>query len=112
MTTIREAMENSDSIRMFENSFLERMSHVHPATPFFIYTLIILFALFWPTAEQQMALLPIVISMVLGIFSWTIVEYVLHRFLFRAVYFYTHGSTTKNPTMPPGWSYPLVERRC
>ena len=113
---------NKGSARMFEAEWLERFSHVHPATPVVIYTPVILAsalaALFlydqpgWTVAWQ----------VVVGYAAWTLTEYWLHRLVFhlpvrgpltQRAYFYLHGVhhdwpwDTSRLVMPPGASLTL-----
>ncbi|MBN8219315.1 MAG: sterol desaturase family protein [Spirochaetes bacterium] len=119
--SIKQAMAESQTIRMFENPLLERLSHVHPATPFVIYIPVVAALLYF--AVQQVALLQLGAAFGLGMLFWTFVEYCLHRFLFhipqtnrvfKAIYFYSHGIHHDAPrdatrlVMPPGASIPLA----
>ena len=45
--SIRQAMAESETIRMFKNPLLEKLSHVHPATPFVIYIPVVAILLFF-----------------------------------------------------------------
>ena len=69
-----------ESVRMFRQDWLERLSHVHPIVPHVLYVPVVLALLWWaPT--------PIVATAGLwlgGLALWTLVEYFLHRHLFHA----------------------------
>jgi len=119
--SIREAMATSETIRMFKNPLLEKLSHVHPATPFIIYIPVVWALLYF--SLQTIPLTHVAAAFGLGMLFWTIVEYCLHRFVFhipqtnkvfKAIYFYSHGIHHDAPrdatrlVMPPGASIPLA----
>lgn len=84
---------------MFENDLLEKFSRIHPATPFVVYIPVIAVVLYRTWARD----LPLAAAAGLcfaGFFAWTLVEYLLHRFVFhwyndtpwgRRVHFLLHG---------------------
>lgn len=102
--------------RMFENELLERFSRIHPATPFVVYIPVIL-AMLYRTYARDVAL-PTAVGMVLaGIFSWTLVEYFLHRYVFhwyrdtpfgRRVHFLLHGVHHEYPNDADRLVMPLL----
>lgn len=119
--SIKQAMAESETIRMFNNPLLERLSHVHPATPFVIYIPVVGVLLYYSYLAVPLALLAAAFG--LGMLFWTFIEYCLHRFLFhipqtnkvfKAIYFYSHGIHHDAPrdatrlVMPPGASIPLA----
>lgn len=121
--SIKEAMATSETIRMFENPWLERLSHVHPATPFIIYIPVIAMLCWLTATTTTLTLTEIGFALLTGLIFWTFIEYFLHRFvfhipqsnkIFRAIYFYSHGIHHDAPrdatrlVMPPGASIPLA----
>jgi 4-hydroxysphinganine ceramide fatty acyl 2-hydroxylase len=69
-----------ESVRMFRQNWLERLSHVHPVVPHVLYIPLIVALLWWaPTNAGTSALL-----VVTGLLLWTLVEYFLHRHAFHA----------------------------
>lgn len=121
--SIKEAMKSSETIRMFKNDTLEKLSHVHPATPFVVYIPIVLFALYWALFNQAVPVQIVGMGFLAGAGLWTLAEYVLHRFLFhppfsdsylKKLYFFVHGVHHDAPddatrlVMPPGASIPLA----
>ncbi len=75
--------ENYKSIRVFKNSFLERLTHVHPITPLLVWTPVV-FALIWYSSQVEHLSWALVVTYgALGFVSWTLLEYVVHRFLFH-----------------------------
>jgi hypothetical protein len=98
------------SIRMFRHDWLERLSHVHPIVPHVLYLPVVTGVLYLaPTRAARNALL-----FLGGLVMWTVVEYVLHRFVFHApedVMDETHRIiaelTPGEPAIPalPGWRH-------
>lgn len=70
-----------ESILLYQNRFLERLTHVHPTTPLMVYVPIVLFFIY--TGLIELTLLSALGMFVLGIFLWSLLEYVLHRFFFH-----------------------------
>ena len=121
--SLKEAMKAGNSIRMFQNPLLEKLSHVHPLTPLFLYIPVISFSIYYYFFKENPGVFAFLIFYGAGAFFWTIAEYVVHRFLFhppysdshlRWLYFYTHGVHHEAPNdatrlvMPPGASIPLA----
>lgn len=121
--SIKEAMATSETIRMFKWDWMERLSHVHPATPFVVYIPVVVVAMYYAFMQGNLEPLMIVAYFGLGIFIWTLTEYLLHRFffhipqtnrVFKAIYFYSHGIHHDAPNdatrlvMPPSASIPLA----
>jgi 4-hydroxysphinganine ceramide fatty acyl 2-hydroxylase len=80
-TMSKHFVSNKDeSVRMFRSETLERFTHVHPAAPHLIYVPLILLLLWVSGVPGGTAAL----LLIGGLFLWTLVEYVLHRFLFHA----------------------------
>jgi sterol desaturase/sphingolipid hydroxylase (fatty acid hydroxylase superfamily) len=84
---------------MFENDFLEKFSRIHPATPFVVYVPVIL-AMLYRTHGREVPLTSAAGLVLGGILSWTLTEYVLHRYVFhwtkdtprgRRIHFLLHG---------------------
>jgi len=111
------------SIRLFENDFLERMSHVHPITPLLLWAPIA--AWFFWRALQVDAIGPLAVlaAALAGMFFWTLFEYIAHRFLFhfpaksRAgqwLVFLFHGNHHEDPmdktrlVFPPAGAIPIM----
>ena len=69
-----------ESVRMFREDWLERMTRVHPAIPHLIYLPVIAGLLWWAPTPP---LLDVGLAGA-GLLLWTAVEYVLHRHLFHA----------------------------
>jgi len=113
--------EKPQTTRMFESDFIERFSRVHPATPFVAYIPLLLWVLY-RSVERHTGLV-IVPLICVGLFTWTLTEYLLHRFVFhwvnetswgKRVHFVLHGVHHDYPNdktrlvMPLGASIPMA----
>ncbi len=80
----KKYVSNKDeSVRIFRSDLLERLSHVHPAVPHVIYVPVVIYMLDW----SRWSGLPgyrTVLLFAAGVLLWTVVEYVVHRFVFHA----------------------------
>ena len=112
-----------ETVRMFDNNFFEALSRVHPSVPLIIYVPVILYMLYLSIWQHQLSVLNIITLIILGIFIWTITEYMLHRFVFHfqpkskigeKLHFIFHGvhhdypSDSRRLVMPPSASIPLA----
>lgn len=120
-----ETNKNAPPVRLFKSNFLEFFSHIHP---------LVVLGLWLPVAGLFMALsiyegvavgffVHIPLAFLLGVFFWTLAEYLLHRFVFhfhaktkrlqRITYLF-HGLHHEQPlcktrlVMPPVVSLPLA----
>ncbi len=71
------------SSRLFQNDLVERLTHVHHNTPFFIYIPIIAFILLAAIGKWELSPGSIIGGFLLGLFNWSWFEYGLHRFVFH-----------------------------
>jgi dihydroceramide fatty acyl 2-hydroxylase len=107
--------------QMFETPLIERFSRIHPATPF-VFWLPVLGYVLVVGFREGLAALPAAGLFLLGLLIWTLVEYVLHRYVFhylgprlwqRRFHFVLHGVHHDFPqdgdrlVMPLGASIPL-----
>lgn len=110
-----------ETIPLFKNPWLERMTHIHPATPAVVFLPIAGWFL-WQ-ALQDASWLLVAGQVVLGMFIWTLTEYSLHRWVFhyhpssdlgKQLHFLMHGVHHDYPqdhtrlVMPPPVSIPLA----
>lgn len=97
------------SLQVFKNPYLEKLTHVHPITPLIVWTPIIAY-LFWRSFIVD-ELSPFTIGSMgaLGFGVWTIVEYLLHRYVFhyegegpitQRLHFLIHGLHHEDPVDP------------
>lgn len=84
---------------MFENEFLEKFSRIHPATPFVVYVPLIV-ALLYRSYTRHVPVLTVLGLVFAGVVVWSLVEYVLHRYIFhwtndtalgKRIHFLFHG---------------------
>ncbi|HEY5122735.1 MAG TPA: sterol desaturase family protein [Ignavibacteria bacterium] len=88
-----------ETVRLFKNPVMEYFSHIHPATPLFVYIPIV-------TVSEYFGFMQIdkisygILNTLLGIFIWTLLEYIIHRFAFhftpksdkgKKIHFLVHG---------------------
>ena len=120
----RQFVSNKDeTVRMFENDFMEALSKVHFTVPLFIYLPVVTYFLYRSIGIYSLPFIKILTLVVLGIFVWTFTEYTLHRFIFhfvpdsdwgRKMHFIFHGvhhdypNDSKRLVMPPSVSMPLA----
>ena len=112
-----------ETVRMFDNDFLEAFSRVHFSVPIFIYLPIIAVLLYLSVWVYNVTILNIVGLFLAGVAVWTLTEYLLHRFIFhfpakskfgKRIHFIFHGvhhdypSDSKRLVMPPSVSIPLA----
>lgn len=70
-----------DSPRLFANPVLERLSCTLPKTLLITYIPIVLFLFYW--AITHSTFVTSVLIFLLGIFMWSLAEYLIHRFVFH-----------------------------
>ena len=113
----------NETKRMFESNFMEFFSHVHPATPVVLYGPVIGFMLYLAIAHNKLSLLAVLGFFIFGILTWTLLEYVIHRYVFhyqpktrwgKLLHFIMHGVHHDYPNdatrlvMPPIIIIPLA----
>lgn len=111
------------SVRMFDNNFLDFFSRVHWTVPIWIYIPLVTYCWYVSLTTTNLSLLAQVGYFALGIFIWTLFEYVMHRFVFhyqpktelgKKIHFMTHGVHHDYPqdsmrlVMPPPISIPIA----
>ena len=118
-----QAEKEHESIRLFENDLLERLSHVHPITPLLMWAPIAGF-LFWRgVTVYDLSTTAMLLMIVAGMVTWTFAEYALHRYLFHFpaksqfgqwLVFLFHGNHHEDPkdktrlVMPPAGAIPIM----
>jgi sterol desaturase/sphingolipid hydroxylase (fatty acid hydroxylase superfamily) len=113
----------NESVPMFESRFMEFFSHVHPATPVVLYVPVIVYLLYRALAHGQMSALTVIVLFLIGVLMWTLLEYVVHRYVFhyepksragKALHFIIHGVHHDYPNdasrlvLPPVISLPMA----
>ncbi|WP_295654078.1 sterol desaturase family protein [uncultured Mucilaginibacter sp.] len=112
-----------ESTRMFKSDLLEALSKVQFFVPLIIYVPVIIYLLYKAIFTVQLGAATIALLMISGLFVWTFVEYILHRFVFHFVpkqkwalrlHFIFHGvhhdypNDLKRLVLPPSASIPLA----
>ena len=110
-----------ETIPLFKSPWLERLSHIHPATPAVVFLPVAGWFL-W-RGLQGASWLTVAGLVVAGLFIWTLTEYSLHRWVFhyqptsdlgKKLHFLMHGVHHDYPqdhtrlVMPPPVSIPLA----
>ena len=113
----------NETVRMFESNFMEFFSHVHPVTPIVLYGPVICLMLYLSFAQKHLSVLAVLIFFVVGVLTWTLLEYAIHRYVFhyepktrlgKLLHFIMHGVHHDYPNdatrlvMPPIISVPLA----
>lgn len=112
-----------ETVRMFKSDFLEAFSRVHYTVPLYIYIPVILYLGYRSVVVYEFQFLTILSMILIGMFTWTLTEYTLHRFVFhyepksdwgKRLHFIMHGvhhdypNDSKRLVMPPSVSIPLA----
>ena len=87
-----------ETIKLFDNAFLEYFSHIHPVTPIVVFTPVVIWAMWMGSSE--MSILALIGLFLAGVLFWTLTEYVIHRWAFhyppktalgKKIHFLVHG---------------------
>jgi sterol desaturase/sphingolipid hydroxylase (fatty acid hydroxylase superfamily) len=121
---VASPISNKDeSVSMFENKWLDKLTHMHPSTPLVIYGPVIVYLLYHTYVARQVGVVTALGLFAAGLFVWTFTEYLLHRFVFhyhptspfgKRVHFVFHGVHHDYPrdstrlVMAPVVSVPLA----
>ncbi len=98
MAKSKYVSNKNETIPLFKNRFLEYFSHIHPVTPVIVFVPVILACSYFgflitPVANGIIAFLG-------GILLWTLIEYIIHRWVFhyppktetgKKIHFLVHG---------------------
>jgi sterol desaturase/sphingolipid hydroxylase (fatty acid hydroxylase superfamily) len=81
-----QVINNKEPIRLFKSNFLESFTHISPVVVLAVWMPVSLFLVIWGFVLRppQISVLLILLAFVVGLVSWTLLEYLLHRFLFHA----------------------------
>ena len=74
---------NSESLRLFENDFLESLTHVHPILPAVVWSPFVAYLYYVAIAQREFSFSVIAIVTLAGLLVWTFTEYTLHRWAFH-----------------------------
>src|SRR5207253_5924965 len=113
----------NESVRMFRSDFMELLSHVHPATPLVLYLPVVGYMLYAAVWQSRLSILAVAGLFLLGVLIWTLLEYIIHRYVFhyepksrlgKQFHFIVHGvhhdypNDARRLVMPPAVSIPLA----
>jgi len=119
----RYVSNKNETVRMFKSDFMEFFSHVHPATPLILYIPLVSYLLYLSFTDSELSASTVIVMFLVGIVYWTLIEYLLHRFVFhyeprtawgKRLHFIMHGVHHDYPNdatrlvMPPSLSIPLA----
>jgi len=105
-----------ETIRIFDNSFLDWCSRIHWTFPLMVWVPVVLFSLWKAIFDFEYSILMTIAMFFVGIFIWTFSEYMMHRFVFhyhptsqfgKKIHFLMHGihhdypNDSKRLVMPP-----------
>ena len=112
-----------ESVRMFKSDFMEFCSHVHPVVPMVLYLPVTGWMLYAAFFRNHLSILAVAGLFALGVLSWTLLEYIIHRYVFhyepksrwgKRLHFIVHGvhhdypNDSRRLVMPPSVSIPLA----
>ena len=113
---------SQESVRMFKSNLLEALSKVPFYVPLIVYIPVIGYCIY-RAYETNVGIAPFFEYLIGGLFIWTFIEYILHRFVFhylpkpkwaQRLHFIFHGVHHDYPSdalrlvMPPSASIPLA----
>lgn len=75
--------KNTGSGRIFKNPILERLTRTHISMPLIAFSIVSTWLIYTGTNEYGLNALQIVLLFLGGLFTFTFVEYLMHRFLFH-----------------------------
>jgi len=78
----RYVSNRDESVRIYRTAFFERLTYVHPAVPHVLYLPVIGLAV-WASLSAGQSAVAAGLLFVSGVILWTLVEYVIHRFVFH-----------------------------
>lgn len=112
-----------ESARLFKSGFLEFFSHVHFSVPLIVYIPVVAYFLRKGLVSVELTISGVAMLFLTGLLTWTLTEYLLHRFVFhyepktdlgKQLHFLMHGVHHDYPNdslrlvMPPVISLPLA----
>src|SRR6266446_8718538 len=113
----------NETVRMFESDFMEFFSRVHPVIPLALYLPVVGYMLYVSLWRRQLSFVALAALFLLGILLWTLIEYLIHRYVFhyqpktrlgKRLHYIIHGvhhdypNDARRLVMPPSISIPLA----
>ena len=81
MSEVKQKFKGSG--RIFENAFLERLTHTNIAVPITIFMSYAVVLLYWSFDHQYMGIGKTIVVFIGGTLAFTLIEYLMHRYLFH-----------------------------
>ena len=78
-----EKIYNKGQAQLFRNQYLEFLTKTHPLVIWGMYTPILIFLPYYAATTLEFPVMNVFLLFIGGMFFWSLVEYVLHRFLFH-----------------------------
>jgi hypothetical protein len=86
-----DKIKNKGQGRLFQSEYLEMMTKTHPVVIYSLYIPVVIFLLYYAFTYRFMSVGVAILFFLGGVLAWSLMEYVLHRFIFHYV--------TENPKL-------------
>jgi 4-hydroxysphinganine ceramide fatty acyl 2-hydroxylase len=80
-----DKIKNKGQGRLFQSEYLEMMTKTHPVVIYSLYIPVVIFLLYYGLNYRLMSVGSVVLYFLGGMLAWSLMEYVLHRFVFHFV---------------------------
>ena len=80
-----EKIHNKGQALLFRNNYLEMLTKTHPLVIWGMYMPVFLGLPYYSYFKLGFPGWQVVVLFIIGMFSWTLIEYILHRFLFHMI---------------------------
>jgi sterol desaturase/sphingolipid hydroxylase (fatty acid hydroxylase superfamily) len=80
-----EKIHNKGQARIFRNQYLEMLTKTHPLVIWGMYTPAIFLMLYYSYTKFDFTLSYILLTFLAGMLTWTLFEYLMHRFVFHYI---------------------------
>jgi putative flippase GtrA len=79
-----EKINNKGQAQLFRNPYLEMLTKTHPLVIWGMYTPVMIYMVYY-SGTIGFTTGRIALTFLIGMFSWTLFEYIAHRFLFHMI---------------------------
>lgn len=80
-----DKIKNKGQGRLFQSEYMEMLTKTHPLVIFSMYLPVAAFMLYYSAAYHEFSIGRIVLLFLGGLLAWSLMEYILHRFVFHFV---------------------------
>src|SRR3989337_1034648 len=80
-----DKIHNKGQARIFESQYIEMLTKTHPLVIWGMYLPVIVLLLLYGYSKESFSFVYTFFMFIAGMFSWTLFEYVMHRFIFHFV---------------------------